>query len=62
MKKTLNFSRPQLVNFSVIYPDGRQELKYQRWCRRPFATKEYKKLLSGLSSGKFKTVVTGPGY
>lgn len=62
MKKTLNFSRPQLVKFSVIYHDGRQEFRHSRWCRRPFATKEYKKLLKGLDAGKFKAVVTGPGY
>ena len=59
---TLNFKRSQLVKFSVIYPDGRQEFKYSRWCKRPHATKEYKKLIKGLDAGYFKTVVIGPGY
>lgn len=61
MKNSLNFKRSQLVKFSVIKRDGTQVFMYSRYCKRPFATKEYKKLLKGLDSGAFKAVVTGPG-
>ena len=60
MKKGLNFKRAQAVKFSVIYHDGTQEQKFHRYCKRPFATKEYKKLIKGLDQGHFKAVVTGP--